>query len=261
MEAGLIRGPLDIFHLEDEDKRKEEGSRIQDRDGWGEKSASALFTSIREQRQVPLDRFIFALGIPHIGLTTAQAIAKHFGEPSAWLAGMMSLSQDDQGKEGQEERTTTTTTTNAFSGIEGIGPIILQALQDYIMDDRNRALVQGLISELEVLPMTTAASGQLLITPGAEGTKTAKLANKTVLFTGTLSKMTRSQAEALVVSLGGTPTKTVSKKVDLVVMGDSPGSKARKAETLGLQIMDEESFLEFVNNHDDPPPSPPLVTQ
>jgi len=214
-EDGLIREPADIFRLE---KRFGSGEKsIARREGWGEQSASKLFEAINRRRKVPLDRFINALGIRHVGETTARLLARNFHALDAFLVAM------------EEE--------NALAELDeigGIGETVAEAIRDFFVEPHNRRAVDLLLPELEVEPVA------------APKTAHSAVAGKTVVFTGTLEKMTRPEAKARAESLGAKVAASVSKKTDIVVAGPGAGSKLAEAEKLGVRVIDEDAWLKLI---------------
>lgn len=231
MSWGLLSTPVDIFNLEDTNRNKPEGEKVEEKDGWGELSARNLFLSIRSARRIPLDRFIYGLGILHVGLTTAQAISSHFGgDARAWWAAML---HGLEAKEGEPLPLET---------IDGIGPIVSQAVAAFVREEKNRQVVEQLLAVVDVVS-DGGNGGTPSGSTGAEDPVVERvLEGKRVLFTGTLSNATRSQAEALAKRLGAKTVKAISKSVDYVVVGADAGGKAAKAEELGLTILTEEEW-------------------
>jgi DNA ligase (NAD+) len=214
-EDGLIREPADIFRLE---KRYGSGEKaIANREGWGEQSASKLFEAINRRRRISLDRFINALGIRHVGETTARLLARNFHTLEAFLSAM----------EG----------TNALAELDaigGIGETVAEAIHDFFSEPHNRKVLDHLLPELEV---------EAVASPTAVH---SAVAGKTVVFTGTLEKMTRPEAKARAEALGAKVAGSVSKKTDLVVAGPGAGSKLSEAENLGVRVIDEDAWLKLI---------------
>jgi DNA ligase (NAD+) len=212
MEAGLLRKPADIFALPDHE------ATIAAREGWGEVSARNLVRAINTRRTVPLARFIFALGIRRIGEANARLLARHYGSYTAWRTQMEAAVQI-----GSEAR-------SDLSNIVGIGPAIAEELAEFFAEPRNRASLDELAALLTIEDETPAAA--------ADG----PLAGKVVVFTGTLTTLTRPEAKAQAERFGAKVTDSVSKRTDLVVVGEDAGSKARKAAELGVATMTEAEF-------------------
>ncbi|MBV9137570.1 MAG: NAD-dependent DNA ligase LigA, partial [Hyphomicrobiales bacterium] len=217
-EEGLIARPQDIFTLEARDKRS--SRRLMEREGFGETSARNLFAAIAARREIPLNRFIYALGIRHVGESTAKELARHFG--SAEALQQTAIAAQDQVSEAWGDLTS----------IEGIGEVVAEALVDFFGEPHNREIVAELLKEVKVLPLETAA-------------ESSAVSGKTVVFTGSLEKITREEAKAMAERLGAKVSGSVSKKTDLVVAGASAGSKLAKARELGIEIIDEDAWLKL----------------
>ena len=214
-DDGLIREPADIFRLE---KRYGAGERaIANREGWGEQSASKLFEAVNRRRRISLDRFINALGIRHVGETTARLLARNFHT----LAGFLSAMEGENGLAELDE-------------IGGIGETVAEAVHDFFAEPHNRNAVSHLLPELNVEPVA------------APKTAHSAVAGKTVVFTGTLEKMTRPEAKSRAEALGAKVAGSVSKKTELVVAGPGAGSKLAEAEKLGVRIIDEDAWLKLI---------------
>lgn len=214
-EKGWLRSPADIFRLQ---AREAELAALE---GWGELSVRNLLRAIEARRRVPLDRFIFALGIRRIGEANAKLLARHYHGLAEWRQAML------------EARIIGSEAREALGSIQGIGPAIAQELVDFFDEPHNLAALDDLASE--VTP--EAVSG-----PAASD---SPFAGKTMVFTGTLETMTRPEAEDRAERLGAKVTKSVSKKTDFVVVGADAGSKAAKAAELGVRILTEAEWREM----------------
>jgi DNA ligase (NAD+) len=214
-DVGLIKSPADIFRLH------QNRETLAGFEGWGERKIGKLLEAIEARRSVALERFIFALGIRRIGEQNAKLLARHYHSLEAWRAGM--IAAHIIGSESREE----------LGSIQGIGPAIAEELVEFFAEPRNLAALDDLAAEVSPLPVeeTNAAD--------------SPFAAKTMVFTGTLEKMTRDEAEALAERLGAKVTKSVSKKTDFVVVGADAGSKASKAAALGVKILTEAEWLEL----------------
>ena len=217
-DAGLINSPADVFRLHQ--KRE----TLAGFEGWGERKISKLLEAIEARRSVALERFIFALGIRRIGEQNAKLLARHYHSLEAWRAGM--IAAHVIGSEAREE----------LGSIQGIGPAIAEELVEFFAEPRNLAALDDLAAEVSPLPVEEASATD------------SPFAAKTMVFTGTLEKMTRDEAEALAERLGAKVTKSVSKKTDFVVVGADAGSKAAKAAELGVKVLTEAEWLELVAN-------------
>ncbi len=211
-QDGLIRQPGDIFRLDP--------AVIAQREGWGEVSAKKLVAAIDERRRISLERFINALGIPQVGQATGRLLARHYRSLAAWRR-EMEAAQDPE----SEARA-------GLLDIHGIGEEMAADIIGFFAEPHNRAVLDDLSREVTVLdweaPAERAAS---------------PLAGKTIVFTGSLESMSRSEAKARAEALGANVTSSVSAKTDYVVAGADPGSKATKAAALGVKLLDEADWL------------------
>lgn len=218
-EKGLIRAPADIFTLEARDKASL--TKIANYDGFGETSVRNLFAAIEARRQIGLDRFIFALGIRHVGETTARVLARAYGSWAAFAAAAAKVAAGDV--EARAELTS----------LDQIGDAVGDALSAFFKEPHNAEMVARLAAEVTVLDAEK---------PKAD----TAVAGKTVVFTGSLERMTRDEAKARAESLGAKVAGSVSKKTDIVVAGPGAGSKLDKARELGLTVMSEDEWLALI---------------
>lgn len=219
---GLITSPADIFRLHRKDAQSEQ--KIENREGWGPQSANKLFASIETRRRIGLDRFIYALGIRHVGETTAKVLARSYGTFENFEAQMRLASSDKAGE--------------AFAdlvNIAGIGGIVAEAIVEFFAELHNVQVLEDLSEEVSPQPVEAV-------------TQDTAVAGKTVVFTGTLEKMTRSEAKAQAERLGAKVAGSVSKKTDYVVAGADAGSKLNKARELGVAILSEDEWLELIGS-------------
>jgi DNA ligase (NAD+) len=217
---GLIQSPPDIFTLEKRDQRA--SSKLAKREGWGETSAKKLFAAIEARRNVRLDRFIYALGIRHVGETTARLLARNYGTADAFLAAMREAGVDREGD-----------AFAALDNIEGIGPAVAAAIADFFAETHNIEVVEDLLKEVTPAPLEKVEHG-------------SPVSGKTVVFTGTLERMTRSEAKARAERLGAKVAGSVSKNTDYVVAGPGAGSKLKNAKDLGVKVLSEEEWLKLI---------------
>ena len=217
---GLIQSPPDIFTLEKRDQRA--SSKLAKREGWGETSAKKLFAAIEARRNVRLDRFIYALGIRHVGETTARLLAGNYGTTDAFLAAMREAGVDREGD-----------AFAALDNIEGIGPAVAAAIADFFAETHNIEVVEDLLKEVTPAPLEKVKHG-------------SPVSAKTVVFTGTLERMTRSEAKARAERLGAKVAGSVSKNTDYVVAGPGAGSKLKNAKDLGVKVLSEEEWLKLI---------------
>jgi DNA ligase (NAD+) len=214
-EEGWLHSPADVFRLPTRE------AEIAEREGWGKVSARNLSRAIEARRQIPLERFIYALGIRRIGESNARLLARHYGSFAGWRADM--LAAVEAGSEARGE----------LDNIVGIGPAIAEELADFFGEPRNVHIVDELAAELTI-------EGAARITA-----IDSEIAGKSLVFTGSLETMTRPEAKARAEALGAKVTDSVSKKTDLVVIGADAGSKARKATELGVRTITEAEWREL----------------
>ncbi|MCZ8149957.1 MAG: NAD-dependent DNA ligase LigA [Roseomonas sp.] len=222
-DAGLVKSPADIFRL------GRHTATIRGWDGWGERKQAKLLTAIEARRRVPLERFLFALGIRRIGEANAKLLARHYHSFAEWRAKM--LAATTIGSEAREE----------LGSIQGIGPAIATELADFFAEPRNLAALDDLAREVTPTDFELVAAAA------------SAIAGKTVVFTGALATMSRDEAEALAERLGAKVTKSVSKKTDFVVVGADAGSKATKAAELGVRVLNETAWRELTEEIMDKP--------
>ncbi|MCL4143246.1 UNVERIFIED_CONTAM: hypothetical protein GTU68_008004 [Idotea baltica] len=206
---GLVTRPADIFTLQQRDKRSLK--RLKDREGWGGTSARNLFEAIDERRNVVLNRFIFGLGIRHIGEGTAKLLARQY-EDFEVLRSAVKAAADET---------------------SGIGETVAHALVEFFTEPHNDEALDALLEEVTPTPMEKTTSD-------------SPVAGKTVVFTGALEKFSRDEAKAMAERLGAKVAGSVSKKTDLLVAGPGAGSKLKKAQDLEIEITDEDGWLAIV---------------
>ena len=208
---GRIKTAADIFTLEARDGQGAEP--LKEWDGFGETSARNLFAAIAARRTIAFNRFLYALGIRHVGETNARRLARQFGD----LASL-------------REAATAPNAAEALSGIEGIGPAVVESLIDFFAEPHNARELDRLAAQVSIEPMPAQAEGH-------------PLAGKTIVFTGGLERMTRDEAKALAERLGAKVSGSISAKTNIVVAGPGAGSKLAKARELGVETIDEEEWL------------------
>ncbi len=207
----LIRTPADIFTLRARDGR--DRPPLREWEGFGELSARNLFNAIDARRSITLNRFLYSLGIRHVGETNARRLARHFGD---WDALRAAARAENAAEE--------------LSSVEGVGPVVAEAVADFFAEPRNEAALDALLKEITIEPMEAIAAGH-------------PLAGKTIVFTGSLERMTRDEAKAIAERLGAKVSGSISAKTDLVVAGPGAGSKLAKARELGVETIDEEEWV------------------
>jgi DNA ligase (NAD+) len=208
---GLIRTPADIFTLRARDGQGR--PPLSEWEGFGETSARNLFNAIDARRSIALNRFLYALGVRHVGETNARRLARHFGD---WAPLRAAARAENAAEE--------------LSAVEGVGPVVAEAVADFFAEPRNEAALDALVREVRIEPMEAVAAGH-------------PLAGKTVVFTGSLERMTRDEAKAIAERLGAKVSGSISAKTDLVVAGPGAGSKLAKARELGIETVDEEEWV------------------
>ena len=217
-DEGLIKAPADIFRL----ARNEEALAVlREREGYGEVSVRNLIAGIEARRVIPLPRFIYGLGVRHIGETTAVTLARGYGSLAHFLEAMDQVAQGDEAAIAE------------LDALDQVGEAVIKAAAAFFAEDHNRQMVQDLARQLDV---------QDAEQPKAD----TAVAGKTVVFTGALEKLTRDEAKAQAESLGAKVASSVSKKTDLVVAGPGAGSKLKTAAELGIQVLTEDEWLELV---------------
>ncbi|MBV9077624.1 MAG: NAD-dependent DNA ligase LigA, partial [Methylobacteriaceae bacterium] len=216
---GLVTRPADIFTLAERDRRSLQ--KLAKREGWGAQSAQKLFDAIDARRRLGLDRFIYALGIRHIGETNARLLARHYGSFEALRAA------------GRAAVDPASSAYAEFDAIEGVGAAVADALGAFFGEPHNDEMLDALLAEVTPEPLAPVASA-------------SPVAGKTVVFTGALERMTREEAKAMAERLGAKVAGSVSAKTDLVVAGPGAGSKLKKAAELGLEVVDEAGWFTLI---------------
>jgi DNA ligase (NAD+) len=213
-DLGFISLPQDIFALQQYEQQ------LLKRDGWGTSSVANLFAAIDARRQIALDRFIFALGIRHVGETTARVLARAYGSPEAFRAAAVGAVE---GNEAWSELTSH----------DGIGGVVAKSITAFFAAQENLAVVDALLATLTITPLEAVASS-------------SAVSGKTVVFTGALERMTRDEAKAMAERLGAKVAGSVSKKTDLLVAGPGAGSKLTDAEKHGVEVIDENAWFKRI---------------
>jgi DNA ligase (NAD+) len=205
LQRGLIHDPADLYRLTK--------AQLLTLERMGDKLAQNLLDAIDRSRQTTLARFLYALGIRHVGAHVADLLAEHFRTPEALMEATFEEVRD----------------------IPGVGPTIAQSVVNFFRQAPNRRLVRRLLD-----------AGVRPAAPRAAPSRAGPLAGAQVVFTGTLARWTRGQAEALVREAGGIPAEGVSKKTTYVVAGAAPGSKLERARRLGVKVLTEDEFARLV---------------
>jgi DNA ligase (NAD+) len=217
-EKEWIREPADIFTLEERNKR----IKLEAVEGFGETSVRNLFAAIAARREISLERFIYALGIRHVGETTAVALARGYGTWKAFHDACLKLAKDDE------------ETKQEMDALDQIGDTVIESLHDYFGEAHNRRRVERLAAQVRIHDAEKPRSD-------------SKIAGKTVVFTGTLEKMTRDEAKASAERLGAKVSGSVSKKTDYVVAGPGAGSKLAEAKKLGVAVFTEDEWAALIH--------------
>ncbi len=216
-EKEWLKEPADIFTLEERNKK----IKLEELEGYGETSVRNLFNAIRQRREIGLDRFIYALGIRQVGETTALALARGYGSWKAFHDAALKVAKGDEDAAAE------------MDALDQIGDTVIDAVKVYFGESHNRSIVERLTKQVKILDAEK---------PKAD----SPIAGKTVVFTGSLEKMTREEAKARAERLGAKASGSVSKKTDYVVAGPGAGSKLADAQKLGVKVMSEDEWLKLI---------------
>jgi DNA ligase (NAD+) len=216
-EQGWVKEPADIFTLQARNRTL----KLEDIEGYGDTSVRNLFDAINERREIGLDRFIYALGIRHVGETTALALARGYGSWEAFHDACLKVAKGDEQAIAE------------MDDLDQIGDTVIQAVAAYFGESHNRGIVERLTK-------------QVRIRDAEKPKKDSPIAGKTVVFTGSLEKFTRDEAKATAERLGAKAAGSVSKKTDYVVAGPGAGSKLAEAQKLGVKVLSEDEWLALV---------------
>ncbi|MSP75856.1 MAG: NAD-dependent DNA ligase LigA [Rhodospirillaceae bacterium] len=229
---GLLKTPADLFRL------KDKAGDIHKREGWGDLSVRNLLAAIEVRRAIPLDRYIYAIGIPLIGEATAKLLAQEYGDTDTWLTEMLAAARERKKKPDPVKKEKAAAEVGESYGrlcnIEQIGVTTADAMCAFFGEGHTVDIIKDLRKQLAVEPVTRRVIAA-----------DALLKDKIVVFTGELSSMTRDAAKARAEELGAKVTDSVSKKTSLVVVGENAGSKARKAAELGIETLTEEEWVKL----------------
>jgi DNA ligase (NAD+) len=216
---GLLTRPQDIFTLEKRDRRA--AKKLVEREGYAETSVRNLFAAIEARRSVPLGRFIYALGIRHVGETNAKLLARHFGTFAHLRETAEAAAKGDAEARGE------------IDAIEGVGEVVADAVVQFFAEPHNEEMLDALLEE--ATPEEAEAVAAF-----------SPVAGKTVVFTGTLTRLSREEAKAMAERLGAKVAGSVSKKTDILVAGPGAGSKLAKAKEAGVHVIDEDGWFKLV---------------
>lgn len=217
-----VKTPADIFTLAARDAANPL-QKLKNREGFGEVSAAKLFAAIEARRTIPLDRLIFSLGIRHVGEVAASLLARHYSTWEAFEAGIT-------------KATPGTAEWAELNAINGVGEVMAQSVADAFQNPAERQAIDALVAQLAVQPVQGRAQVD------------SPVAGLTVVFTGSLEKMTRAEAKARAEALGAKVSGSVSAKTDLLIAGPGAGSKAKDAERLGVRMIDEDAWLQLIGD-------------
>jgi DNA ligase (NAD+) len=225
-EQGWIKEPAEIFTLEQRNgklmlKEGDRKARLEEVEGFGETSVRNLFAAISARREIALERFIYALGIRHVGETTAVALARGYGTWQAFHDACLKLAQGDENVRAD------------MDALDQIGDTVIDSLRDYFAEAHNRRRVERLAKEVNIREAEKPRSD-------------SAVAGKTVVFTGALERMTRDEAKASAERLGAKVSGSVSKKTDYVVAGPGAGSKLADAKKLGVKVLTEDEWMKLI---------------
>ena len=216
-EQGWIREPADIFTLE----KRNSSIKLEEQEGFGKLSVRNLFEAIEARREIALERFIYALGMRHVGETTARALARGYGSWRAFHAACLKVAAGDA------------ETWADMDSLDQIGETVIDSIAAYFGEEHNRGIVERLTQQVDILEAERPAAD-------------SAVAGKTVVFTGSLEKMTRDEAKAMAERLGAKVAGSVSQKTDYVVAGPGAGSKLSKAKELGVAVLTEDEWFDLV---------------
>jgi DNA ligase (NAD+) len=215
-DRGWVKEPADIFTLEQRNPK----IKLEDEEGFGETSVRNLFQAIRARRRIALDRFIYALGMRHVGDTTALALARGYGSWGAFHDACLKVAEGDEA------------TRAEMDALDQIGETVIESVGKYFAEKHNCDIVERLARQVDILD--------------AEKPKDSPVAGKTVVFTGSLEKMTREEAKATAERLGAKVSGSVSAKTDYLVAGPGAGSKLKKAQQAGVAVLTEDEWVKLV---------------
>ena len=229
---GLLKTPADLFKL------KDRADELREREGWGEQSVRNLLDAIEARRTIGLDRFINALGIPTIGESTAKALAREYGDAKTWLAEMLKAGEERAANETPTKKEKAAAEIGPAYGrlcnVTDIGVTTADKIAAFFREGHNVDIIRKLMAEVDVQAFRAARVAADSVFSG-----------KTMVFTGSLSAMSRDEAEAKAGALGAKVAGSVSKKTDYVVVGADAGSKAKKAAELGVKTLTEDEWLQM----------------
>lgn len=217
----IIKNPYDIFTLKERNRPTDlfstnECLNLENRDGWGIKSVAKLFDAINKSKKISLQKFIYALGIRQVGTATAYLIAKHYHNFDNFMKNMINQNIE------------------LLISIDGIGPAVAKDIVEFFKENHNITVINSLLSIIHIEDFEDINNSN------------SKFLGKTIVFTGTLTSLTRSEAKAKALSVGAKVSGSVSSQTDFVVAGENAGSKLKKAQELGVKIISEDDFMAMI---------------
>jgi DNA ligase (NAD+) len=218
-EEGRVMKPGDIFTLEARNARTDKP--LEEKEGWGEQSVTNLFDAINARRSISLDRFIYALGIRHVGETTARLLAKNYGTIEALREGLVAARDHEASEYGE------------LNNIDGIGQVVADAIVEFFAEAHNTEVLDALLEQVTPEPFVVEEAD-------------SPFTGKTVVFTGTLERLSRTEAKVMAERYGAKVAGSVSANTDYVVAGEAAGSKLKKAKELGVSVLTEDEWLALV---------------
>ena len=216
-EKEWVREPADIFTLPARNSKL----RLEQLDGYGETSVRNLFAAIEERRRISLERFIYALGMRHVGETTALALARGYGSWKSFHDACLKVAKGDE------------EAIADMDALDQIGDTVIASISAYFGEPHNRGIVERLTKQVTILDAEKPKSN-------------SAIAGKTVVFTGALEQMTRDEAKAMAERLGAKAAGSVSKKTDYLVAGPGAGSKLAEAKKHGVEVLTEDEWLKMI---------------
>jgi DNA ligase (NAD+) len=216
-EQGWVKEPADIFTLQARNAKL----KLEEQEGYGDVSVRNLFGAIESRREIALERFIFALGMRHVGETTARALARGYGSWQAFHDACLAVAKGDEEIRAE------------MDNLDQIGDTVIDSIAAYFGEAHNRGIVERLTDQVKIIDAEKPAANTVV-------------AGKTVVFTGSLEKMTRDEAKAMAERLGAKTAGSVSKKTDYVVAGPGAGSKLAKAKEAGVTVLTEDEWFELI---------------
>lgn len=218
-----IRAPADIFTLKA--RQADSLTKLENIDGFGATSVKKLFDLIDGRREIEVWRFVHGLGIRHVGETNSKRLARHFLS----FAAMRDVAEHAVAPQGKGDPGNAA--WQELISVGGVGGVVAEALVDFFAESHNREAVDALLEEVTPLDEERVEASS------------SPVAGKTVVFTGSLEKMSRDEAKAMAERLGAKVSGSVSKKTDLVVAGPGAGSKLKQAQDLGIEVIDEDQWF------------------